>query len=105
MKSILFLCLLTLSVVVQPTYKITVDNQTNWSMRVEIWNEKGVFCPEPNHGDVLPAHTQDWWPTHNDCANKVRLHYPDGSHADIDASAGYKNFIVYQNDKGEFHWK
>ena len=84
-------------------YNITVDNWTNWGIRVEIWNER--FCDEPNGGDYLPAHKKDWWPTHNGCMNYVKLHYPDGSTAKIEASIGYNNFVVYQNEKGEFHWK
>ena|SRR5579871_3517085 len=108
MKKMFLLSLLMIGAAVQLradliSYNITVDNQTNWPMRVEIWNNKG--CTTPNGGAMLPAHTSDWWPTRNGCSNMVRLHYPYGKPADIETSIGYKNFTVYQNNRGEFHWK
>ncbi len=102
MKRLLLLILLTIGINVQLyAYDITVENTTNWSIRVQIWNSKG--CADPNGGDMLPAHKKDQWGTGNICTNNVRFHYPDGSTEDIVTSLFWKNFKIYQNKDGKFH--
>jgi len=103
MKKLLLLLLITASML--NAYDITVNNTTDYPVRMYIGVQGTDSCVQPNHGpNILSPHTKDQWPTHiskfspyyfMDCINYINFYFP------IYAYSGSKLYLKGYESKPE----
>jgi|SRR5579871_2281981 len=107
MKKLLLLGVLLGTAAQVQAYDITFDNQTDETIHVSIIY-KSAFCLNDDSDDVAP-HTKFTWDA-GWCSGRMVVKYPNdknpfNQHDASDVHPTYKNFKVWRDTNGRYHFE